>query len=399
MKKIITTLLLIALTVCSIAQIPDPCTGAGAAQPISTTSPCNCSEVNVVSGTPCNKSSFIDKAASDAAIAFFITNQSSYALPTTPAPWQDVRGNALNLAGTFKHEFCTEITTDPGTNKLFILNIAQVQINCNAVCQDYKIIQKTGTCGINAITPTLVPSALNPTVNYRQYNVLPNTTYIICRQLYYDGSDLDCYGSWVGGDGVNSLGAQVTAQHWFYYQEGIVTPLGNNTFKGIQVAGTNILEWTTDNQNEIAKFDIEKSTTGAAFTTIATVLKHTVSKYNYTDAASNQLAYYRLKVTSNNNTQLYSYIIKLSNSPSHNAFTIYPNPAAHSTTLSIYKAHATAATIQVYNFNGTLVHTQYNQLSAGINTVPVLVNQLPQGIYSIKLVCNHVTVTQKLIIQ
>jgi hypothetical protein len=382
------------------AQIPDPCTGAGAAQAISTLSPCNCTEAQ--GGTPCNKTSFATKPLSDAAINLFLTTQSTYALPTTPTNWQDVRGSAMSLSGTFKHEFCTEVTTSASTNKLNILNIAQVQVNCNAVCQDYKIIKKSDVCGLNQITPTLVASALDPTVFYRQYIVSPSTTYIICRQLYFSG-DLDCLNTWTGGDGISSLGAQVTAQHWFYYEEAIVTPLYITTFNGIKINDKNVLQWNVVNQNNIANFTIEKSMDGNSFYAIGNVIAdNTTSQkpYTFTDATSIESnTYYRIKVTEKNNASSYSTTIKITAKNTNHFISITPNPAKDFAQLNVYAKKTSKALIYIVDASGAIVLTQNANLYNGINNIVLDVTRLYKGIYFVKITNEQEVFNQKLIIQ
>jgi hypothetical protein len=379
------------------AQIPDPCTGAGAAQAISTLSPCNCTEAQ--GGTPCNKTSFATKALSDGAINLFLTTQSTYALPTTPTNWQDVRGSAMSLSGTFKHEFCTEVTTAVSTNKLNILNIAQVQVNCNAVCQDYKIIKKSDVCGLNQITPTLVASALDPTVFYRQYIVSPSTTYIICRQLYFSG-DLDCLNTWTGGDGISSLGAQVTAQHWFYYEEAIVTPLIITAFNGVKVNNDNLLQWTATNENDVLKYSIERSNNGNTYYEIATVLPNASHSYNFTDFNTIQQSnFYIIKMVERNGTINYSKIVKLNATSIQQLIGIYPNPAKTSTHVSLYSSSTKKAFIQIFNTNGIVEKSVNYNLKTGINNLELNVTTLSKGIYVLKITNGENIYNQKLIVE
>ena len=210
MKKILFTLTVIAFSINVYAQIPDPCTGAGAAQAIDVASPCNCGEAQA--GTSCNKSIFTTQALADASINSYLSTQSGYGQPTIPVAWQDVRTSNLLLNGTgiVRHEFSTEYTTGPSTISVAAINICQVKNTCNAACQDYKIILKSGgTCGTNLLTPVLITSGLDPAVKYRQYTVSPNTTYIISRQIYYDGTSAGCFTSWTGTDGSASGGAKI----------------------------------------------------------------------------------------------------------------------------------------------------------------------------------------------
>ena len=404
MKKIFYTLLLILISVSTFAQVPDPCTGAAASAPISTSSPCNCSETNIVGGTPCNKSMFGTKALSDASIHTFLTAQNNWALPTTPVAWQDVRAQALSLGGAFKHEFCTEVTTSATTNFLYIINIAQVQINCTAVCQDYKFIKKADVCGINAVTPVLVASALDPTIKYRRYAVLPNTTYIICRQLYFDGNDLDCYTTWTGGDGINSLAAQVTAQHWFYFESNTsVLPIKLDDFTATNFKGENYLNWKAETETNLNRYEVEKSEDGNLFNKIGEVLASTsnVKQYNFVDDKKSIVAkvFYRLKIIELDGKIAYSKIIVVSDKTEKNIFTISPNPASDKAEVKIFSEKNANSKMFILSTNGNIISTKNIVLQKGSNFISLDVTNFPKGVYFVKLNNSGIDITQKLIVQ
>ena len=404
MKKLVSLFIVLFFCLHAFAQVPDPCTGTGAAQAISTSSPCNCSETNIAGGTPCNKSVFINKAAADAAINTHLTTQLNYALPNTPVPWQDVRAQALLLSGAAKHEFCTEVTTGSTTFFLFIINIAQVQINCTAVCQDYKFIQKTVACGTNAVTPVLIPSALNPSVSYRRYTVLPNTTYVICRQLYFDGNDLDCYSSWVGSDGVNSLGAQITSQHWFYFESAtIVLPLDLINFTATNYNNQNYLSWIPETETNLNRYEIEKSEDGNNFNKIGEVAANTnaAKRYNYTDdnKVTSVKVFYRLKLIQQDGKFLYSKIISITEKTDKIVFSIAPNPAISSTELTIFSDRNTDGKIEILNSGGNIIITKNISLQKGSNYIPIDMSAFSKGIYLVRINNSINISTQKLIIQ
>jgi hypothetical protein len=389
MKKIISYFVIILITANTNGQIPDPCTGFAATVPISSVSPCNCSDAQA--GTSCNSSVFASQLAADNAIHTFLTTQNNYALPTTPVPWQDVRANNLELDGAvggtpiIRHEFSTEFTTGPATNAVAVLNIHQVRIGCNAVCQDYKIIPKIGgTCGTNVITPILITSTLDPSIKYRQYTLSPNTTYVVSRQIYYDGNDIDCYFAWTGGDGVSSIGARITAQHWFIWSTGLITlPVQITSFTAQKITNGTVLNWKTAGESNNKGFDIEKSIDGTTFTKIGFVngsnTSQDVQHYQYTDnTACTGRQLYRLKQIDNDNNFKYSSITAVNCSPVKNV-TISPNPAA--STITIVADDWAAA--KLVNTNGQTVSTIRPAVS---NTQQADVSKLPNGLYVLQLI-------------
>ena len=399
MKKLFYTMLLAVTTVSAISQIPDPCTGTGAAQPISTLSPCNCSEAQ--SGTSCSNTFYSSQSTADNAIHTYLTTQGNYAVPTG---FQNVLADNIFLNGTYKHEFCTEYTTGPTTTTIAVINFIQVEQNCNAICQDYKIILKSGgTCGINLLTPTLITSTLDPTVKYRQYNVSPSTTYIICRQVYYDGNDIDCYLGWTGGDGV-SVGAQVSSQKWFIWSL-TALPVKLTNFTGVNYNNNNYLQWTAENEINFSKYEIEKSEDGISFKSISAISANTNSsltqQYSYTDALVNNNAksFYRLKQVDNNGKFTYSKIISISNKADKNFFTLFPNPATDKTDAKIYAAKSGAAKIEVLSASGTSINTKNILLQKGINSISIDVTDISKGVYFLRITNENKTAIQKFVKQ
>lgn len=387
MKKILYTLTAIVFSINVYAQIPDPCTGAGAIQAIDVASPCNCAEAQ--SGTSCNKSIFSTQALSDAAINNFLTTQSGYGQPTTPVAWQDVRASNMLLNGTgiVKHEFSTEFTTGPTTSSVSVINICQVKNTCNATCQDYKIILKSGgACNTNLLTPTLVPSTLDPSVKYRQYSVTPNTTYIISRQIYYDGTSVGCFTSWTGTDGSASGGAKITSQHWFIWSTGGVLPLNSIKVFAKQFNNAVMLQWQTLQESNVARFEIEKSTDGNNFIKIADALAkgNSTSQTNYwvEDKSPAAINYYRIKTIDVDGKMSVSSVIKYVLQDNVKASVIiYPNPVVNSTDIYFYSKTNGIASYSILSTTGNSIIIGKMLLQKGMNKFSQNVSGLSAGTY------------------
>jgi hypothetical protein len=390
MKKIFYSLTVILLSINTQAQITDPCTGAGASQPIDIASPCNCSEAKA--GTSCNKTVFVSKSASDAAINSYLATQSGYGQPTIPVAWQDMRTNNMILNGTgiVKHEFSTEFTTGASDITLNAINICQVRNTCNAMCQDYKIIEKTtGTCGTNLLSPTLIPSVptgSNPIVNYRQYNVTPNTTYIISRQIYYDGTSAGCFTSWTGTDGSASGGAKITSQHWFIWTSTGVLAVSDLKLSARQLNNNVMLQWSALQENNNAKFEIEKSKDAIIFTKIGDVLSkgNTTTQNNYwaEDDKPNAINYYRIKAIATDGKVTFSPTVKLLLKANNNtAIILAPNPVQETANIIFESKMASTVSYKMINTMGVVVAAGNMQLQKGVNKISKNVAMLSAGTY------------------
>ncbi|MEQ1553573.1 MAG: T9SS type A sorting domain-containing protein [Ferruginibacter sp.] len=386
MKKIIFSIITIVFFSNTIAQIPDPCTGAGALQAIDIASPCNCAEAQA--GTSCNKSVFATQGLADAAINSYLTTQSGYGQPTIPVAWQDVRSDNMMLNGTgvVKHEFSTEFTTGATDITLNAINICQVKNTCNAMCQDYKIIEKsTGVCGTNLLTPTLITSGLDPAVKYRQYTVSPSTTYIISRTIYYDGTSAGCFTSWTGSDGSASGGAKITAQHWFLWSTTGVLAISDLKLTATQLNNTVMLNWSTLYENNNAKFEIEKSVDGINFIKIENVLSkgNTTTQNNYwiQDNKPNALNYYRIKAIAFDGKVSISATVKLLLKTNNTTIIIAPNPVKETANIVLESKIANTVSFKIINTTGNTVATGNMQLQSGINKISKNISTLVAGTY------------------
>ena len=379
------------------AQTPDPCVGAGATQPVNVASPCNCSEAQA--GTSCNKTVYATKSAADADINSFLSSpQVGFGQPNIPVAWQDVRTNNMMLNGTgiVKHEFSTEFTTSSITNTIAAINICQVRNTCVTTCQEYSIIAKTGgTCGVNLLTPTLVQSSLDPTIYYRQYNVSPNTTYILSRRIYFDGTSAGCFTSWTGTDGSASGGAKITSQHWFIWESFTVVADNNLKLKTTQQNKNVLLEWQTKSENNVSQFEIQKSNNGTTFSKIGTAISkgtnNNTTTYTFTDnSPCNGKAFYRLKQIDNDGTFTYSKIETIECNK-NDLVNIYPNPAANFITIN---SKANVLQIQIFNTAGAVVSQLLPTVSNTYN-----VSNLAGGLYMVKIITTNGASFQKLVKQ
>jgi hypothetical protein len=387
MKKIFYSLAAIIFSLNVNAQIPDPCTGSATVQAIDIASPCNCSEAKL--GTSCNKTVFATQNLADIAINSYLTSQSGYGQPTIPTAWQDVRPNNLLLNGTgiVKHEFSTEFTTGSSTLTINAINICQVRNTCNAQCQDYKIIEKTaGVCGTNVLTPLLIPSILDPTVKYRQYTVTPNTTYIISRQIYYDGTSAGCFTSWTGTDLSASGGPKITSQHWFIWTTTGVVAVNDLKLSAKQLNNAVMINWTAVQENNNAKFEIEKSVDGKNFTKIGNVLSkgNATTQNNYWIEDNNPTAinYYRVKAIATDGKTSFSTIEKLILKANNNvAILIAPNPVKETANIILESKVANKAAYKIIGTMGNVVAIGNMQLQKGINKISENVEKLSVGTY------------------
>jgi hypothetical protein len=403
MKKIFYTAAFLIICAKLFAQIPDPCVGANASLAKSIASPCNCEESQ--SGSSCNKTVYINQAASDADIQSFFNTQFGYGQPNIPVAWQDIRSSNMMVdvaSPGIKHEFSTEFTTGPTTTSVAVINIFQVRSGCAGACQNYIITKKTDPCGTNLITPTLIPSTTTPVFNYRAYTVAPNTTYIITRQVVYDGTSAPCFSSWTGADGSPSGGAQATAQHWFIWSSGGALPINGLQLSTKQLNASVMLQWHTAQEINTAKFEIEKSSDAINYTKIgelaATGNSYTQKNYWFEDKVPEPINYYRIKAIDNDAKATYSPISKLSFKMSDMAsIIIAPNPVKQYADIIIESKQVVTTPFKIINTNGQTVQSGKITLQKGINKINKNVTTLTSGYYLFVAEVNGERITAKLV--
>ncbi|WP_169788173.1 IPT/TIG domain-containing protein [Rufibacter tibetensis] len=118
-----------------------------------------------------------------------------------------------------------------------------------------------------------------------------------------------------------------------------------------------LLQWTTQQENGITEFAIERSPDGITYTTIGRVpARGTPATYEFTDPAPlNQLNFYRLRVIRSNNTQEYSDVVQVVG-PGF-VRQLAPNPGGNQTSLYFNASQEERVQLAIYDVSGRLYRT------------------------------------------
>lgn len=168
-----------------------------------------------------------------------------------------------------------------------------------------------------------------------------------------------------------------------------------------------ILTWTTVNEKNNDYFELQRSTDGANFTTVAKVngagTTDIEQNYNYTDPIANisaKVLYYRILDVAFDGKKTTSKIVALNNNGTSNIsdINVYPNPFSSGFKIDINSVENGQATIRIKNAVGQVIVDKKNALQAGQNTISVDdLDVLPQGIYLVEVMTGNDIVTRKLI--
>lgn len=148
-----------------------------------------------------------------------------------------------------------------------------------------------------------------------------------------------------------------------------------------------VLKWTIARADGLNRFEVERSTDGgASFQTAGTVSwANGQNEYTFTDDASalEGIVLYRLRLVDQNLVFKYSKTEAVRIPLKADLLTIYPNPASGELKLQFRSRNETAWQVSITDLAGRVVQT--GSLPAGSSYYTLPVNELPNGIYQLRL--------------
>ena len=185
----------------------------------------------------------------------------------------------------------------------------------------------------------------------------------------------------------------------------VVMPLSLIEFKGKRQSAGILLEWTTVNEIQSGRFEIERSNNGNSFykigSTNATGIAGAKTTYSYPDvnpAASNN--YYRLKIIDIDGKFSYSKVVAFTGQGTKDIFisNISPNPFSNKIDLTINLEKSAQLQLQIIDFTGRIMITKTVNGKAGSNNIQWNgLNKLANGLYYININGAEASLQQKLL--
>ncbi len=167
----------------------------------------------------------------------------------------------------------------------------------------------------------------------------------------------------------------------------ITLPVNSLNFSVSKATSANLLQWSTGAEFNTRYFEVQQSTNGRDFTTIATVNasgnSSTVKNYQYSDNLSlvqAPVTYYRLKVVDNNGSFSYSDILLIKNTKGI-IVTVYPNPAQDRVIVNITDKSLMNTAAQLSDVSGKLL--QNVLIKQTVTTISI--GQYQKGVYLLRL--------------
>jgi len=176
------------------------------------------------------------------------------------------------------------------------------------------------------------------------------------------------------------------------FKNSLVLPV---TFSSLtaQQDGSNIAtEWKVENEINISRYELEKSTDGRNFTRIYTTTVtgniNNVATYHFTDReAVSGDNFYRVKSIGNNGTTSYSRIVKVTLGKISGGFVVYPNPVTDNViSLQISNVAKGIYNTRLLNDAGQLISKNNLTYVGGNSNQSIVTNSnLISGVYQLQI--------------
>jgi hypothetical protein len=191
--------------------------------------------------------------------------------------------------------------------------------------------------------------------------------------------------NWVEKTGIN------TFRSWTLSAAGNALPVVLKLFN-VECSGTNVLvSWTTAYEQNVQRFDIQKSMDGSQWATMSTLPPSTTSSgsnYTYTDQYAVPNNYYRIAAVDKDGKTLYTSILR-SSCGSKEVFKVWPNPVQRTLFVNMVAHASTNATVRFFDVRGVLVKQQQSGIQRGNNQITIDISNLPQGMYTVQAEWNN----------
>jgi hypothetical protein len=170
-----------------------------------------------------------------------------------------------------------------------------------------------------------------------------------------------------------------------------VLPVRFTGFQAIEADAEHaLLKWYVADNETGKQFEIERSSDGQNFSSIALVLSTAKSgseQYELKDALPAARTYYRVKLFDKNNRISYSNTLAVGNTiKTQSSLSLNQNPVESYLVFHLKSTETTAATVNIYNASGVLVYSEKTNLTKDANTVAInLDGKVFRGLYVLEV--------------
>ena len=178
-----------------------------------------------------------------------------------------------------------------------------------------------------------------------------------------------------------------------------ILPVRMTSFQAINRESSVELKWSVAQNENGKEFQIEKSTDGKTFTSVATVpasVKTGSENYAYNDAGVSVNTFYRVKLVDRNTQPSYSNTLMIAKKTTHGFLSLNQNPVDSYLGFSVNANGNTMGTVNIYNAAGTKMVSQKINLTKGTNSITLnLDGKIYTGMYILEVLSNQETQSVK----
>ena len=146
----------------------------------------------------------------------------------------------------------------------------------------------------------------------------------------------------------------------------------------------NRLTWMTTNEKNFSHFEIERSSDGINFITIATVQGkggNRETAYSFDDTEVKALQYYRLKNVDLDGHSNYSSILRVNRDDVTNTKVLFSNRITTMLSLRIIDMNTNDLSIKIIDNAGRVIKSQNVKINTGENSININTGSIPSGFY------------------
>lgn len=181
-------------------------------------------------------------------------------------------------------------------------------------------------------------------------------------------------------------------------------PVSITNVKAYQKSAGVQVEWTTQQESNLDRYEIERSQTGQQFFSLGTVVasgnSRIVTNYNWFDPAPlSGLNFYRIKIIDNPGQVTYSQVMKVNIAGAPTLISVYPNPILNNTVvLQMNNLQKGAYTITLINKAGQQVAKKIIEHAGGSAIESVeLAKTIAAGVYQLRFSGEAMSITMQII--
>lgn len=182
-------------------------------------------------------------------------------------------------------------------------------------------------------------------------------------------------------------------------------PVTLNSFTGSLAGSVVKLQWETSMENQVNRFEVQRSSNGTDFINIGSVTAHNLahgSTYSFNDRSPLPgYNHYRLVTVDQDGSRKQSGIVLINFKDSDDIIsTVSPNPTAGSVTLKLQGQVQGVVVLSLYDFAGRKVYSRsFGRQHSTTSTIELPAGNLVKGAYILQLTIKGKVHTHKVIVQ